>query len=636
MNMSWRRAFTLAATALTAVASPAQAQDTPEYDAIIRGGTIVDGSGLAPYTGDVAIKDDHIVAVGVIGSARAKLVVDAKGLVVAPGFINIHSHAQPAAVATAVNMLTQGVTTEITNADGHGTTNITKQLADFTTNGLAENVGLFIGFNAAWTETVGNDDRRATPAEIATMRGILDSNLANGAWGVAAGLDYKPGYFADADEVVEILSAATRWRTIFPNHERLRPEENYSSFKGTTETVDIGERAGVMPVITHLKTQGAEQGNAPAVIDLMNRATARGVYTPADVYPYLAGHSGLTLLVPGWAQVGGRPAMLARFADPATRAKIIVEAESAMALRFGGAAGVRVLRTGLELTDAMKQMGVRAGEALIRLIEQDESSAILTFGREDDVIAFLQYPNSAVACDCGANIGTRIHPRNWGSFPRVLGHYVRDTQALTLPDAIRKMTALPATIIGMTDRGYLAPGMRADVVVFDPQTIRDNATYEAPVQASVGVRHVFVNGRVALGDGKATGAQGGQVVLRDAYMPSRPMTAPQSARSIVGSGEAGDTRVTISLKQAPGRAYASGTLSLVDGQSGVWKAERLGTIQTAPGWASVTAVMRNAQGVLKPATLTIEYAGGMQTPGKPLLALSIAGAPAQTGAFKAK
>jgi N-acyl-D-amino-acid deacylase len=616
-----QRRFLAASSAVALMlATGASGQETEAaYDTVIRGGTIVDGSGLAPYKGDVAIKDGHIVAVGKLPPARAAATVDATGLVVAPGLINIHSHAQPDAVATAVNMLTQGVTTEITNADGQGTVDIARQLKGFAAKGMAENVGLYIGFNAAWEDVIGTEDRRATPGEIAKMQGILETNLANGAWGVAAGLDYKPAYFADADEVVAVLSAVKHWRTNFPNHDRIRPEENYSSFKGMTETVAIAEQAGLMPVITHMKTQGIEQGNARKVIAMMDAATRRGAYTAADVYPYLAGHSGLSLMIPGWAHEGGREGMLKRFADPATRAKIVAEAEKAMTLRFGGPSGVRVLQSGLELTDAMKQMGVGAGEALVRLIEKQDSSAILSFGREDDLVAFLQYRNSAMACDCGATLGTRVHPRTWGSFPRVLGHYVRDTKALTLTDAVRKMTALPAAIIGMTDRGYLAPGMAADIAIFDPTTIRDHATYQDPTLPSEGVRHVFVNGRHALSDGKPTGAQGGGVVLRTRHMPSRPMTLASTRRAFTAtatvSGASSRFAVRLKLAQASGSRYATGFLELTDASSGVrWTADRLGTIQTGQGWSSVTAVIRDPQGQQQFATLTLDRGEGATGP----------------------
>lgn len=609
------------------------------YDTVIRGGTIVDGSGMAPYKGDVAIKGGHIVAVGRLGRARAATTIDADGLVVAPGFINIHSHSRPDAVATAVNMLTQGVTTDITNADGHGTTDIAKQLAEFTTKGLAENVGLYIGFNAAWVETMGNEDRRASADEIARMRRLLDGNLARGAWGVAAGLDYKPGYYAEADEVVQIASVARPWRTNFPNHDRLRPEEGYSSYKAMAETISISEQAGLVPVITHMKSQGHEQGNAPAVIAMMDRATARGTYTATDLYPYLAGHSGLaSLIVPGWALEGGREAMLKRFVDAPTRARIIAEAEKAMTLRFGGPGGVRVLDTGQELTDAMKEMGVGPGEAVLRLLEKEGYAAILTFGREDDVVAFLKYRNSAVSCDCGATLATKVHPRNWGTFPRVLGHYVRDTGALTLTDAVRKMTALPATIIGMNDRGYLAPGMSADVAVFDPKTIRDHATYGEPTKPSEGIRHVFVNGRLALREGRPTGMQGGAIVLRSRHMPSRPMTATNRRRSMTGSGTVSNYDLSFAITQPPGARYARGTLRLTDRGSGVtWVADRMGTIQTAPGWASMTATLRDPRGTLRFATLTVDRASGSTVPAgsasanRPVLVLSLDGEPELTG-----
>lgn len=600
------------AMALLISAVPSAATAQAAYDTIIRGGTIVDGSGLASFTGDVAIRGGHIVAVGKLGDARAAQTIDARGLVVAPGFINIHSHARPDAVATPTNMLTQGVTTEIANADGHGTTDIAGQLAEFAAGGLGENIGLYIGFNAAWAETMGTADRRASAAEIARMRGILETNLAGGAWGVASGLDYQPAYQADADEVVAVVSVAKPWRTNFPNHDRVRAEEGYSSFKGMTETVSIAEAAGLVPVITHMKSQGAEQGNAPAVITMMDRASARGVFTAADVYPYLAGHASLSLMVPGWAQDGGREALLKRLADPAARVRIVAEVETAMTQRFGGPKGVRLLATGEELTAAMTRLGADAGETAMRLLERENYATILSFGREDDLVAFLKHRNTAMACDCGATTATKIHPRNFGSFPRVLGRYVRDTRALTMTDAVRKMTALPAAIVGMPDRGYLLPGMRADVTLFDPRTIRDNATYKQPTLPSQGVRHVFVGGRHTLRDGVATGAKGGAIVRRTRHMPSRPMTAANRRRSLAGSGSLGGAyNLSFAATQSPGARSARGTLRLTDRATGVvWTADRLGTIQTAPGWASLTATLRDRQGTLRAATLTVDGAAG--------------------------
>jgi N-acyl-D-aspartate/D-glutamate deacylase len=221
----------------------------------------------------------------------------------------------------------------------------------------------------------------------------------------------------------------------------------------------------------------------------MREATDRGTYTAADVYPYLAGQTSLVaLIIPGWAQDGGREAMLKRFADPALRARIVREAEEAMTARFGGAAPVYLPATRRQLTAVMQAMGVSAGEAVVRLLEQSNPGIIASFGIEADLVAILRHPTTSVACDCGAVAGDAAHPRYFGSFPRVLGRYVREQKALTWEDAIRKMTGLPAATIGLVDRGWLAPGMAADIAVFDPATVIDHATFASPTRPSEGVR----------------------------------------------------------------------------------------------------------------------------------------------------
>ncbi|WBX83533.1 N-acyl-D-amino-acid deacylase family protein [Sphingosinicella microcystinivorans] len=607
-------ALLLAASALS---TPALARDAA-YDIVIRGGTIVDGSGLAAYRGDVAIADGHIVAVGDVGKAKAARTIDAAGLVVAPGFINIHSHAEPDGVSTAVNMLTQGVTTEIINADGGGGSDIAKQLPEMAANGLAENIGAYTGFNAVWRDAMGDRDLRPTPKQIASMQAALEKNLKAGAWGVASGLDYRPSYYAKPEEVIEIVSVAKPWRTNFPNHDRLRPEDDLSSFKGMEETVTIGEKAGLVPVITHIKSAGKERGNAPKVLEMVSAATARGAWTAIDIYPYLAGQTMLqAFLVPGWAADGGRDAMLARFRDPKLRPQLVEAAEYAMETRLGGAEGIALPDLGKRLTDIMAEENVRAGEAVLRTLEKDPfTRANMTFGDEADVITFLKYPDTAVACDCGASIKNRGHPRYFGSFPKILGHYVRDTGTITMEDAVRKMSALPAAIIGMVDRGHIAPGMRADVTLFDPVAVRDHATFDAPTLPSDGIRHVIVNGVPALADGAATGAKAGAVLLRDAHMPSRPMNSAAKARAFTASGQSPDYSVAVAAKQGAGERFATGTVKLTDAKSGtVWTADRLGVVQTTKGWASVTAVLKDKAGNRKAATLTLDRAdGGAETP----------------------
>jgi N-acyl-D-amino-acid deacylase len=293
----------------------------PTFDIVIRHGSVLDGSGRARFTADVGIRNGFIASIGDLSAAKAAVELDAKGLFVAPGFINIHSHASPDALPTAVNMLTQGVTTEIFNADGAGPLDIAGQMTSLANAGLAVNIGGFIGFNTAWRTVVGESDRRPSTAEIDRMRAMITAGLDQGAWGVSAGLDYKPGYFAQTEEVVRVVDVARPRRTNFTNHDRITPESGFSSRVGIAETVGIGEKAGLVGVVTHMKVQGVEQGTAPQVLDLMQQATRRGHYTAADAYPYLAGQSGLgALIIPGWAQEGGRDAMLKRFADPAQRA----------------------------------------------------------------------------------------------------------------------------------------------------------------------------------------------------------------------------------------------------------------------------------------------------------------------------
>ncbi len=587
------RALLLAGVALAAVAV-ITAQPAPErYDVIVRNGTVLDGAGTPRYRADVAIAGGSIARVGTLGEARAEVEIDATGLYVAPGFVNIHSHATPDGLTTAVNMLTQGVTTEIVNADGSGPLDLDAQLAGAAARGLAVNLGANIGFNSAWSEVVGLADRRPSPDETARMQRLVTAGLAAGAWGVSAGLDYKPAYFAQTEDVIKVVEVARTWRTAFTNHDRVTPESGFSSLAGMAETIAVGARTGVVPVITHMKVQGHEQGRADAILAQMREATERGVYTAADVYPYLAGQTGLVAFtIPGWAQDGGREAMLKRFADPAQRARIVKEAETAMAARFGGPSGVYLPSLKRELTDVMRELQVPAGEAVVRLLEQGSPGIIARFGIEADLVRILQHPTASVACDCGAVEREAAHPRYYGTFPRVLGRYVREQQALTWEDAVRKMTGLPAATIGMVDRGRLAVGMAADVVVFDPATVIDHATFEAPMQPSVGIRHVLVNGRLALRDGAATGERAGQPLRRSVHMPTRPMNARGPLTS-VRRVNAGDVAATIDVRQPPDARRAGGTFRLTRKGSGVaLEMTEFGQLQTAPAWASFTGRAR--------------------------------------------
>jgi hypothetical protein len=350
-----------------------------------------------------------------------------------------------------------------------------------------------------------------------------------------------------------------------------------------------------------MKIQGHEQGTHEAVLGMMDESGANGVYVAADAYPYLAGATSLAaLIIPGWAQEGGIDAMRARFGDPAQRARIVAEADEAMTARFGGPEGVFVRddELGRELTDIMAEMGTRTGgEAVVRILEEDSPGVILRFGSEDDLRAILAHPTVSIGCDCDPSDGRPGHPRTWGTFPRVLARYVRELGVLSWEEAVRKMSGLPAATVGMAQIGLVAPGMMADLAVFDPETITDRATFDQPTLPSEGMQHVVIAGRFALRDGAPTGATWGRPVTRTFRAPARPDAGGLSRRMAlsgsVESWQGGSTMhdVEIDLAQAPGDRSATGTVRVVDEDGVVLVASELGHLQTTEGWASVTGIL---------------------------------------------
>lgn len=614
----------------------------PELDVVFRGGTVLDGSGGAPFSADVGVLDDHIARVGDLSGVESTEEIDVSDLYVVPGFVNLHSHGRLGGLPTAENLLLQGVTTVILNADGGGPVDLSEQLAQAEAGGLAVNAGGNIGFNTMWSEVNGADDRRPTAEALAQMHDLLEIGLRAGAWGVSAGLDYKPAYYATTDEVVRALGALAGWRTVFTNHDRLTPESGYSSRVGMQETIEIGEATGLVPLITHMKIQGREQGSAGAVLAMMDEATERGVYTAADAYPYLAGQTSLTaLIIPGWAQEGGREAMLARFDDAELRRRIVAEADEALEARFGGPEGVFLPGTRRELTDVIAELGVvSGGEAVVRILQQDSPGAILRFGAEEDLVAILRHPTTSVACDCDAAAGPAGHPRAFGTFPRVLGRYVRQEGVLTWEEAVRKMSGLPAVTIGMVDRGFVAAGMAADLVVLDPRSVVEHSTYTEPSAPPEGIVHVLVNGSWALRDGVVTGARGGRVLRRLRAMPSRPMIAADRYLSASGpvdldaGGSGGPVRLEIALTQSATEASAKGTLRIETGQLRL-TASDLGRLQTDGAWASVTAWTHDDSGDPHTVAVILDGADPLRAGGAgTTVVLSIDGAPWMEGRLR--
>jgi len=337
----------------------------------------------------------------------------------------------------------------------------------------------------------------------------------------------------------------------------------------------------------------------------MRAATARGVYTAADVYPYIAGHTDLVpLIIPAWAQEGGRAGLVHRLRDPTARARIARETEDALVARWGTPANVRVLGRNQTVADLMPVLGTTSpGEAIVRILEVENPEVIATFGAEPDLVKILQYPDAAIACDCGA-ARRSSHPRDFGTFPRVLGHYVREARALSLAEAMRKMTGLPATIVGMVDRGFVAVGMAADLTVFDAATVIDRATYERPMEWSEEIRYVAVNGRIEMRDGEPTGVRAGRALRRTRAMPSRPMSIA-SPRALRAEAEEADRRIKVDL--AGGRLRVTGAGLVLEGTE-------FGLLQTAPRWSSVTGLVRDtATGVELGFVLIVDEAGDSVT-----------------------
>jgi N-acyl-D-aspartate/D-glutamate deacylase len=580
----------LAASIGCRAATPAASPESRPFDLVVRGGTILDGTGRAGYRADIGIRGAYIVAIGDLSRDSAATVVDARGLHVASGFINIHSHATPAGLTSSPNMLRQGVTTEITNADGMSPTGVAERLASIDSLHMLTNAGAYAPFNATWQRVVGNENRRPTREQIAAMTRLLDADLDAGAWGVSAGLDYKPAYFATTGEVVDVLAPLKKWRTNFPNHDRVTPESGYSSIAGMRETIVIGERAGLVPVITHMKLQGNEQGRASEALAMIDSATRRGTYTAIDVYPYLTGATGLGgLFVPAWALEGGRTALLARLKDSAQRARIVRETDEAITARVKSPANITIpgpAGGGKTIAQLMPALGATSGgDAVLRVLERAEAGMIFTFGIESDLVRILQHPDAASACDCGAQ-PNNPHPRHRGSFPRVIARYSREMPAITLADAVRKMSGLPATIIGLVDRGFIGVGMYADLTVFDSATVIDRSTFEKPTENPSGIRAVIVNGRVALRDDTPADTKHGRIIRRSGNMPSRPMST-SSQRQIRVS----EARILIDVSQRLDDRSARGRVQIGD-----FSATRLGVLQTARGWAAITGVGRSGGG----------------------------------------
>jgi N-acyl-D-amino-acid deacylase len=514
-----------------AAALPAQ---TPAYDLVLRNARVLDGSGNPWYRGDIAIRGDTIAKIAASIGEPAKRVIDVKGQIVTPGFIDIHSHARRGIfnVPTADNYVRQGVTTLIEGPDGSSPLPLAPFFDKLDALHMSVNMGAFVGQGSVRAAVLGEVDRKPTAAEMDKMRALVEQGMKEGAFGLSSGLFYVPGTFSSTEEVTELAKVAGRFGGIYISHMRDETSHIVDSVK---ETIAIGEFGGLPTQVTHHKIIGpANWGKSVDTLRLIDEARLRGVDASIDQYPYTTSATSIqAALFPAWAQEGGRAEILKRLKDPATRARIKTEATRLIREERGGGdpknivlsqCGFDASLAGKNLAEVTKLRGAEAtienaAEAGMWIVEQGGCGGVFHAISEQDLERILRHPATMIASD--GEIPTfgqaAPHPRSYGTWARVLGLYVRERKVITLEDAIRKMTTLPAQRLGLKDRGLLREGMKADIAVFDPAQVRDTATFDKPHQYAEGFSCVLVNGSIVFDGTAMTAARPGKVL----YGPAR-------------------------------------------------------------------------------------------------------------------
>ena len=564
--------FTIAITSLLSIAALLSSTSTsniaapeppPQYDLLIKNGRVIDGTGRPGFVADVAIKNDRIARIGKLPKARARRVIDARGLVVAPGFIDMLGQSEFNLLIDprAMSKVMQGVTTEITgegssvapmnerliaeDADYYRRYNINvdwRTLGEYfkrlERQGIGLNLGTFVGATQVRAYVVGFDDRPPTTDELIKMRRLVAEAMEDGALGVSTSLQYVPARFAKTNEIVELAMVAHRYGGIYATHQRSEANALDSSL---AEVFEIGRRAHIPVEIWHLKTAYKKNwGRMPEVLKRIEAARASGLKINANVYPYTAASTSLTACLPPWALEGGTERMIERLRDRNTRERlkreIMKDSKEWENIYLGSGGGAGVLISSVVHPELEGLQGKRISEiaaeqkkdeldALFDLLLADHggTSAIYFMMSEDDVRAALRSPFVAICTDSGARatdgpLSTdKGHPRGWGSYPRILSRYVRDEHLLTLEEAIRKMTSMPASRVGLKDRGILREGAYADITIFDPQTVRDRSTFENPNQYPEGIPYVIINGQLSVDNSERTKALAGRVLRGPGY-----------------------------------------------------------------------------------------------------------------------
>lgn len=570
LSLAGRSAVPPAAAAAPEGEAPrsAPAAAAPEvYDVLLRGGRIADGTGNPWFTGDLAIRGDRIAAVGALRSAKARRTIDARGLVVAPGFIDMLGQSEFTVLVDprVASKITQGITTELTGEGGSVAPQTPFTIEDLLPSlseyriaidwrdfdgyfrrvrgkGSALNFAHLVGATQVRQAVLKSDNRLPGPGELDAMKRHVARAMEAGAFGLSSSLIYPPASFSDTRELAELAKVAARYGGLYASHIRNEADDIIPALR---EAGTIGEQAGIPVEIWHLKCAGRRNwGRMQEILGEIEAARARGIDITADIYPYPASSTGLAASLPPTASEGGVARLVERLKDPAERARIRQEVErpsggwESLFHNVGGPEGVLIVgvRTaankpyqGKRLSEIASLRGRDAIETMFDLLVEESGSVDCVYFAmsEEDVRAAMASPWVAFNCDSSGTApdgvlgATMNHPRAYGTFPRILGRYVREEKVLRLEDAVRKMTSLPAQKLGLRDRGLLRPGMYADVTVFDAARVADRATFESPQQFSEGIVHVFVNGAAVVDGGKITGRLPGRILRGPGYRPPR-------------------------------------------------------------------------------------------------------------------
>lgn len=525
------------------------------FDLLIKGVKVVDGCGNPWYRADLGVRAGRIAAIGDLSTAPpAARTIDGAGLVAAPGFIDIHTHSDFTLLVDghAQSKVRQGVTLELTNhcggwaaplAPGVSLDNAHRHVATYDPGfgidwadmdgylgrlerqGTAVNVAALVGHGNLRAAVFGFEDRPPSPGELAEMLRHLEESLSAGAFGMSTGIYYAPGSYASRQEIAACCRVVARRGGIHASHIRDESSYNIGLVASVQEIIDIAQASGVRSQIAHIKCLGPDTwGRSAEVISMLETARAAGLDITCDQYPYTASGSSITgALVPRWAQVGGRPGLLARLGDPATRARLKAEINENYRRRGGPERLVVALHPerrfeGRSMLQVADMLGLDPAEAAMRLLEGSDCPFVSHVIDEADLRNYMRWGPVMVGSD-GSSLATTgplaagwPHPRNFGTFPRVLARYVRELRVLSLPEAVRKMTSAPAQRLGLRDRGLLREGFWADITLFDPEQVQDHATFEQPLAYPSGIPYVIVNGQVVIDDGRHTGALAGRVL----------------------------------------------------------------------------------------------------------------------------